>query len=231
MNSKKQRPVIVAVDGPAGSGKSTICSVVCKDLGWSYVNTGALYRAVGLIAQDRRVDLQNGQAVGALIEKITPEFHWDHDSGRLFLGSVDLTPRLGTPEAGAAASFVAKQPQVRSNLLPLQRSLSLMASSGAIVDGRDIGTVVFPDADLKVFLTASLEERAKRRWNQFNDGSTHNLTLAAVMEEIEQRDQQDRARGTAPMRQAEDAVEFDTTGCDLETAVQRFKNLLKEKLS
>ena len=136
-----QKPIVVAVDGPAGSGKSTICAAVCKELGWSYVNTGALYRAVGLIAQLRRVDLKNEHAVASLLEQIAPDMRWDHSKGQLWLGDTNLTPQLGSVAAGNAASFVAKQQQVRKLLLPLQRQLTLMAENGALVDGRDIGTV------------------------------------------------------------------------------------------
>lgn len=226
----QHRPVIVAVDGPAGSGKSTICAAVAQRLGWSYVNTGALYRAVGLLAHDRRVDLNNEKAVASLLEQVAPHMRWDHAKGQLWLGDQDLTPRLGTALAGNAASFVAKQQAVRRLLLPLQRSLTLMAKDGALVDGRDIGTVVFPDADLKIFMTASLEERARRRLRQLASGATSSsatTTLDDVMRDIAQRDEQDTARGEAPLRKADDAVEFDTSGFSQEEATSKLAQLIR----
>ncbi len=227
----KLKPIVVAVDGPAGSGKSTICAAVCKELGWSYVNTGALYRAVGIIAQERRVDLNNEKAVASMLEQIAPDMRWDHSKGQLWLGDTDLTPQLGTVQAGNAASFVAKQQLVRKLLLPLQRQLTLMAEKGAVVDGRDIGTVVFPDADLKIFMTASLEERAKRRLNQIG-GKRDNqpVTLEDIMRDIESRDLQDSARGEAPLKKADDAIEFDTSGLNLGEAVKALTELVRAKV-
>jgi len=240
MGETGKRLIIVAVDGPAGSGKSSICAGACRALGWSYVNTGALYRAVGLIAQDRGIDLNNEKAVGTLLERIAPEMRWDHATGRLFVGETDITPRLGSVEAGNGASFIAKQPLVRSLLLPLQRDLVRQARSGGgvLVDGRDIGTVVFPDATLKIFMTASLEERARRRLEQLggagrSSGSSTSVetpTLEHVMREIEKRDMQDAQRDAAPMKKSPDAITFDTSGLKLDAGVAKFIALLREHI-
>lgn len=231
----RKRPIIVAVDGPAGSGKSTICSEVSAKIGWSYVNTGALYRGVGLLARDRGINLEDESAVGAMLEKLAGDIHWDYNHHQLYCGGENLTPRLGTAEAGNAASFIAKQQKVRQLLLPVQRNLAINAPKGAMVDGRDIGTVVFPDANLKVFMTANLEERARRRLKQFdaktaahgNNGNESRDSLSAVMDDIARRDNQDSKRGEAPLRKADDAVEFDTSGYSQSEAVDALIALIR----
>jgi len=224
------RPKIVAVDGPAGSGKSSICATVCKNLGWSYVNTGALYRAVGLMAHDRGIALVEGEGIKRILDEFSPGVRWEHESARLFVGVEDLTPRLGSVEAANGASAVAKMQMVRDALLPLQRRLALSAPRGAIVDGRDIGTVVFPDADLKIFMTASLEQRAARRLKQLErSGIKPDLTHAEIMRGIASRDEQDSQRDSAPMRKAADAVLFDTSEMDVEQAITNLRTLIKSK--
>jgi cytidylate kinase len=224
------RPKIVAVDGPAGSGKSSICATVCQDLGWSYVNTGALYRAVGLLALDRGVSLVEGPALKKLLEEFSDIVRWEHESARLFVGLEDFTPRLNSVEAGNGASAVAKMPMVREALLPLQRKLSLSAPRGAIVDGRDIGTVIFPDADIKIFMTASLEQRAMRRLRQLEkSGGLSDLSHDDVKRAIASRDDQDSQRDSAPMRKAADAILFDTSEMDVEQAISKLKELIRSK--
>jgi cytidylate kinase len=224
------RPKIVAVDGPAGSGKSSICATVCQDLGWSYVNTGALYRAVGLLALDRGVSLIEGSDLKKLLAEFADIVRWEHESARLFVGIEDFTPRLNSVEAGNGASAVAKMPMVREALMPLQRKLSLSAPRGAIVDGRDIGTVIFPDADIKIFMTASLEQRALRRLRQLEkSGASSDLSHDDVMRAIASRDDQDSQRDSAPMRKADDAILFDTSDMDVEQAIASLKELIRSK--
>ena len=224
------RPKIVAVDGPAGSGKSSICATVCKDLGWSYVNTGALYRAVGLIAYDRGVALVEGVGLKSILDEFAESVRWEHESARLFVGVDDLTNRLESVEAGNGASAVAKMQMVRDALLPIQRKLALTAPRGAIVDGRDIGTVVFPDADLKVFMTASLEQRASRRLKQLEkSGAKSEMSHSDVMRAIALRDDQDSQRDSAPLRRAGDAVLLDTSDMDVVQAISKLKDLIKGK--
>jgi cytidylate kinase len=224
------RPKIVAVDGPAGSGKSSICATVCRDLGWSYVNTGALYRAVGLLALDRGVSMVEGSSFRKLLAEFSEIVRWEHESARLFVGIEDFTPRLNSVEAGNGASAVAKMPMVREALMPLQRKLSLSAPRGAIVDGRDIGTVIFPDADVKIFMTASLEQRAIRRLRQLEtSGSSSDLSHDDIMRAIASRDDQDSQRDSAPMRRADDAILFDTSDMDVEQAIASLKELIRSK--
>ncbi len=228
--SEKSRPKIVAVDGPAGSGKSSICATVCRDIGWSYVNTGALYRAVGLLAHDRGIPLVDGPELRQLVEEFNQRARWVHATEQLYVGNQDMTPRLGSVEAGTGASAVAKMPLVRDALMALQRRLSLSAPQGAMVDGRDIGTVIFPDADLKIFMTASLEQRALRRLKQLErSGGASHLSAQEIMQAIESRDIQDSQRDTAPMKQADDAVLFDTSHMNVDEAITNLKDLLRCK--
>lgn len=222
------RPKIVAVDGPAGSGKSSICATVCRDIGWSYVNTGALYRAIGVMAHDRGVAVVDGAELRSLVDEFCEKAKWHHETEHLYVGDVDMTPRLGSVQAAAGASSVAKMPIVRTALTPLQRRLSLSAPKGAMVDGRDIGTVIFPDADLKIFMTASLEERALRRLKQLEKaGNKSGLSADDIMQAIASRDIQDSQRDAAPLRQADDAVLFDTSHMDVPEAIASLKQLLK----
>jgi cytidylate kinase len=223
-----ERPKIVAVDGPAGSGKSSICHKVAERVGWSYINTGALYRAVGLLAARRRLDLTDERAVGELVDDLAPQLSWRADRRELWLSGEDLTPQLLSEAAGAAASVVAKQSLMRERLLPVQRQLTLSSPVGALVDGRDIGTVVFPDADLKIFLTASLEERSRRRLQQLGGDASQEL-LDNIKAGIAARDEQDGARGVAPMKQAADAVVVDTSFMGVEETVDTIVRLLRQR--
>jgi cytidylate kinase len=219
---------IVAVDGPAGSGKSSVCSEVCRRLGWTYVNTGFLYRSIALIARQRQQALDDNEALRGIINEFCETLQWDSDSQAVGFNGQNLTPLLYTDQAGKEASTIAKNPLVRELLLPLQRKLTLQSPVGAIVDGRDIGTVVFPDADLKIFMTASLETRALRRMGQLQDGQTPDpAELEAIKTSILQRDQQDAKRGTAPLIQAEDAVVFDTSDVDIHGAIEGMLQLIQ----
>lgn len=233
LDESTHRPFIIAVDGPAGSGKSTICAAVCERLGWTYINTGAIYRAIGLIASESKIDLHDEEALVQIIEQHAQSLHWNGHAQQLWLGERNLTPQLGCEDAGRAASILAKLPRVRERLLPVQRQLAATAAKGAIIDGRDIGTVVFPDADLKVFLTASLEERSRRRMgqlaNKLDDQSSQKL-LASLQEQIANRDKQDQARGVAPLRQAEDAVILDTSRMTLQEVVHAMIDLITKYL-
>ena len=227
---RMSRPKIVAVDGPAGSGKSSICATVCKELGWSYVNTGALYRAVGLLALDRGVPLIEGEGLNMILLDFASTVRWEHDSARLFVGVDDFTSRLESVEAASGASAVAKMQVVRDALLPIQRRLALSAPRGAIVDGRDIGTVVFPDADMKIFMTASLEQRASRRLKQLEkSGRKSEMSHAEIMQSIALRDHQDSQRDSAPLKMADDAILFDTSEMDVPKAISNLKVLIHSK--
>ncbi len=226
----KRRPFIVAVDGPAGSGKSSICEKVCEKIGWSYVNTGALYRALSLAASDLGIALEESPAFLNLLSDFCSKVNWHHQFAKLYFNNIDMTPRLNSVEAASGASTVAKMSIVRNALLPLQRRLSLEAPVGAIVDGRDIGTVVFPDADLKIFMTASLEERANRRLKQLERSNPNNqMTAEEIMNSIAKRDSQDSERQEAPLKVADDAQMFDTSDMSIAEAIDSLVELLKDK--
>jgi cytidylate kinase len=223
------KPKIVAVDGPAGSGKSSICHRVSERLGWTYINTGALYRAVGILAQELGVDLDDADALGALVDRVSDDLRWDGDTRRLFYKDRDVTSALDSEQAGYGASKVARQPLVRLKLLPLQRQLTLAAPIGALVDGRDIGTVVFPDADLKIFFTASLEARSQRRLAQLGAAAGDAGALEDVRTGLAKRDARDSGRDVAPLKQADDAVLLDTSALTVDESVDALIALLHER--
>ncbi len=228
---KRTKPVIVAIDGPAGSGKSSICALVTARIGWTYVNTGALYRAVGLLARERGIDLSNDAAVAQMVVEIGGDLEWKSDKRALFYQGKDLTAALNSEEAGSAASKVAKLPMVRERLLPVQRQLTLSAPVGALVDGRDIGTVVFPDADLKIFLTASLEERSRRRLHQLgtSDSDAAPELVEDIKRQVAKRDERDSGRDVAPLKQAADAIVVDTSSMGLDATVEHLIGILRAR--
>jgi len=223
--------MIVAVDGPAGSGKSSICALVCEKLGWNYINTGFLYRTVGVILRKRAIPLDDIETVLIVVDEIAENLIWNPDTSKVNFHGEDITPLLETSEAGQDASMVAKMPAVREKLLPLQRDLTRKSSRNSIVDGRDIGTVVFPDADLKIFMTASLEERARRRFAQLKSATvdSDSVDLQVIQDDIVRRDHQDAGRGTAPLMQADDAVLFDTSSMNVVSAVDSLIDILRSK--
>lgn len=225
-----KRCTIVAVDGPAGSGKSSVCSKTCKRLGWTYVNTGFLYRAIAYICRQRDIALEDQYGMSDVIDEFTKTLNWDPEKQAVWFQGVNISEHLYTDQAGKDASFIAKNMLVREKLLPLQRDLALRSPVGAIVDGRDIGTVVFPDADLKIFLTASIEERARRRMHQLKEGGPSSAAeLEDLKASIAARDAQDAARAVAPLIQAADAVLLDTSELKIDSTIDRLIELIQQK--
>jgi cytidylate kinase len=202
---------ILTIDGPSGSGKGTISRLVADQLGWHLLDSGALYRAVGYAAGMAGLDLTDADAVTRCAETTKILFRDPKDGGetRVIVNSHDATDELRTETAGAAASAIAAFPGVRTALFDKQRSFR--KAPGLVADGRDMGTVIFADARFKVFLTASADERARRRYKQLKDKGL-NVTLAALLREIQARDERDAARPVAPLRPADDALTIDTTG-------------------
>jgi cytidylate kinase len=209
---------IVAIDGPAGAGKSTIATGVANRMGFTHVDTGALYRAVTLAVMERHAP---DDALGELTRDL--DVHFDGD--RVLLGDRDVTRRIRDTDVTAHVSHVSAQPAVREGLLELQRRLGRADPHGAVLEGRDIGTVVFPDAELKVFLTASAEERARRRHAELTfSGDT--ASFDEVLEDLERRDRYDSTRPVAPLVQAPDAQEVDTTYLSIDQVIQRIVDLV-----
>ncbi|MBR6013736.1 MAG: (d)CMP kinase [Selenomonadaceae bacterium] len=211
---------IIAVDGPAGAGKSTVSKKAAEKLGYTYIDTGAMYRAVGLkILESGKPLTENFLA--EVTEKIQIELD---ESARVFVDGEEVTKKIRTPEVSKLASDVSKFPFVRKKLTELQRK---MAERGQVImDGRDIGTQVLPNADLKIFLTASLEERAKRRFEELKTKGQQ-LDLSEIEKEIFLRDKQDMERETAPLKQADDAILLDTTNLKIEEVLNKILELAK----
>lgn len=210
----------IAVDGPAGAGKSSIARAVAEEIGYIYVDTGALYRSIALYSIENKLD--NESLVNSL-DKINIRLEFIDKCQHVFLNDNDVSDKIRTPEVSMGASKVSAIPEVREFLFGLQKKIA--AENNIIMDGRDIGTVVLPDADLKVFLTASAEERANRRFKEMIDSS---ITYEQVLEDIKQRDYNDMHRDIAPLKQAEDAVLLDTTGMTIEEVKQKLKALIDE---
>lgn len=213
-----QSAPVLTIDGPSGSGKGTISRIVADRLGWHLLDSGALYRAVGYAAGMAGLDLSDADAVTRCAESTKISFRDPKDGGetRVIVNSHDATDELRTETAGAAASAIAAFPGVRTALFDKQRGFR--KAPGLVADGRDMGTVIFPDARYKVFLTASADERAKRRYKQLKDKGL-NVTLAALLREIQARDERDAARPVAPLRPADDALMIDTTGIPVDGVV------------
>ena len=205
---------VIAIDGPSGSGKGTIARRVAGALGYHLLDSGALYRLVALSAQKSGVSLENGAKLAHLAFELDVRFDSNEDGEeRIWLGDEDVTGEIRTEEAGAGASAVAQIPAVREALFERQRAFQ--QPPGLVADGRDMGSHVFPDAALKVFLTASAEERARRRHKQLKDKGL-DVSLAALSRDIEDRDRRDSERSVAPLRPAEDARILDSSGQSIE---------------
>ncbi|HWU52049.1 MAG TPA: (d)CMP kinase [Tahibacter sp.] len=225
--SRSDKPIpVLTIDGPSGSGKGTIARIIAERLGWHLLDSGALYRAVGYAASMAGLDLSDADAMTRCAEttKITFRDPKDGRETRVYVNSHDATDELRTETVGAVASAIAAIPDVRTALVDKQ--LSFRRQPGLVADGRDMGTVIFPDAAFKVFLTASAEERAKRRYKQLKDKGLA-VTLASLLREIEARDARDAARPVAPLKPAVDAVLIDSTGMPVDAVVDKVLSLIQ----
>ncbi|MHC1758181.1 MAG: (d)CMP kinase [Negativicutes bacterium] len=215
---------VIAIDGPAGAGKSTVAKKVAEKLGFVYVDTGAMYRAVTSRVIDSGIGTEEVEGVAGVARAVRIRLTQEAGKMRVWADGTDVTEKIRTPAVTAGVAKVSQVPEVRQAMVRLQREMA--AQGAAVLDGRDIGTVVLPDACCKVFLTASTAERARRRWQEMQDKG-YEQDLAELQKEIEQRDQQDSGRELAPLRQATDAVLIDTTGVSIdevvETIVARFQ--------
>lgn len=218
----------VAIDGPAGAGKSTISRKAASELGYIYIDTGALYRTVGLNALRLGADIQNDDAVIAtLTDELKVELRFVDGEQRMFLCGEDVSSDIRTPEASMAASRVSAVPKVREYLFDLQKELA--KNNNCIMDGRDIGTVVLPDADVKIFLTASPEARAERRYKELIEKGM-DVNYDDVLTDMIKRDYDDSHRAIAPLKQADDAVLCDTSELTLEQSIELVINTIKENI-
>lgn len=219
--------VNIAIDGPAGAGKSTLSRLLAENLGFVYVDTGALYRAVGLFALRSGVKATDADSVAEILQKASIDLKFEDGVQHVYLNGEDVSSKIRTPEVSMAASQVSAIPSVRSFLLDLQKSIA--AKNNVVMDGRDIGTVVLPNAKIKIFLTASPEDRARRRYEEMIDKGDI-ADYSQVLSDIIKRDSADSGRGIAPLRAAEDAIRIDTTGYELEKSLEKIITVVKEKL-
>ena len=219
----------IAIDGPAGAGKSTIAKRLAKELGFLYVDTGAIYRTVALKAQKVGADPKMADQIIPLLDNLDIRMAYEGDGlQHMYLDGEDVTDAIRVHAVSQWASLVAAIPEVRAFLLDYQRRLAREHS--VVMDGRDIGTVVLPDAQVKIFLTASSEIRARRRLLELKQRGQQ-ADFDTILRDIQQRDEQDRNRAVAPLRQAEDAVLVDTSQMDLEQSLQAMLNIVKERIS
>ncbi len=217
----------VAIDGPAGAGKSTIARAAAKKLGFIYVDTGALYRAVGVYSLRNGLDTENPETVEGTLPHIQVELQFQDGVQHVLLNGEDVSEEIRTPQASMAASAVSAVPAVRRFLFDLQREIA--AKNDCIMDGRDIGTVVLPQAEVKIFLTASPETRAMRRFKELQEKGAPD-TYEAVLADLKQRDYNDSHRAVAPLKPAEDSVLVDTSALTLSQSVEKVIEVIKEKL-
>ena len=219
--------VSVAIDGPAGAGKSTLARRLAADFGYIYVDTGAMFRTIGLYALRAGKDPKDNEAVNALLPNITLEFAFIEGEQHIYLDGEDVSTAIRTEEVGMAASAVGANPAVRAFLLEMQRDMA--RTQNILMDGRDIGTVVLPNATVKIFLTASPEARATRRWKEYQQKGI-DTPYEDVLADVKQRDYQDTHRAAAPLKQADDAVLLDTSELNFEQSFEAMKKMITEKV-
>ncbi len=216
---------IITIDGPAGAGKTTVSRRLAQLLGYRYVDTGALYRGIAWKADRAGIDIDDERAVGRLLEELQLEAVWTDDGAmRVLIDGRDVTDELRTPRISMLASRMSALPVVRQCLLGLQRRLG--REGGCVFEGRDMGTVVFPDAAVKIFLDASLEKRARRRYRELGDSGQR---LEQVREDIRRRDENDRSRQLAPLKMADDAVRIDTSDLSIEDVLSEIVKLVAQR--
>ena len=218
MQKQKGKKLIIAIDGPSGAGKSTAARLLAKRLGYTYIDSGAMYRAIGWKAKREGVDPADEQALAKLCGRTKISIMKDNDDPRIFADNIDVSDAIRTPEMGMMASAVSKSRAVRARLLILQRELG--AQGGVVMDGRDIGTVVFPGADVKFYLDASAEERGKRRFRELKEKGL-DVDLSRITREIEERDLQDSRREIAPLARAVDALSIDSSRMSIDEVISK----------
>lgn len=224
MNTHK---IVVAVDGPAGAGKSSISKIVAKKLGYLYIDTGAMYRSVTWAVLHNHIDVNNQKAVEALLPELDLTMEASDDSCKVFIAGQDVTDFIRTPQVNNAVSIVASYKGVRQYLVERQRLIA--EAGGVILDGRDIGSVVLPNAELKIYLTASVEARAMRRYLEVK-GTVNEQTLEDIKDSVMQRDDMDKNRKESPLIQVEDAVLVDSSEMTFDETVEYILHLVQERI-
>lgn len=219
--------ISIAIDGPGGAGKSSVAKELAAKLGFIYVDTGAMYRSIGLYMLNNGIDIKDKKAVSDNLSNVIVELKYVDGQQRVLLCRNDVSEDIRKPEVSMAASAVSAVPQVRSFLLDLQRNMA--QNNNVIMDGRDIGTVVLPNAQIKLFLTASAEERANRRYKELI-ANGENVEFDTVLNELKERDYQDSHRDIAPLKPADDATVIDTTGNNLQQSVKMLMDFILPKL-
>ncbi len=220
--------ISIAIDGPAGAGKSTLSRKAAKEMNYIYVDTGALYRAVGLKFSRQGIDTSLNCDVDAILAQTQVDIRFVDGEQHVFLDGCDVSNEIRTPTASMMASAVSAKPEVRAFLLDMQRKLA--RENNVLMDGRDIGTVVLPNATVKIYLTASAEARAERRYKELCEKG-EKVTYDEVLTDMQQRDYNDMNRKTAPLKKADDAVVADTTECTLEESLELILSIIKERLA
>lgn len=215
----------IAIDGPAGAGKSTIAKIISKTLGIIYLDTGAMYRTVALKAIREGINCLDSKALSELVSNIDIKIKYSGNEQHIYLDGNDVSKDIRTPEISTGASNVAVVPEVRIKMVELQREIAI--ENDVVMDGRDIGTYVLPNARLKIFLTASIEERAGRRYKEQIEKGISGITLDEVKKDMEYRDKNDSSRAFAPLSKAEDAIELDTTDMSIEEVAKKIMSFLE----
>ncbi|MEO2068054.1 MAG: (d)CMP kinase [Desulfurobacteriaceae bacterium] len=210
---------IITIDGPAGAGKSTVAKEIAKRFGFVHLDSGAIYRTIGVVCKERGIDLEDERAVVELVQTLNMELK----EGKVFLNGEEITEKIRTPEAGFLASKVAQFKEVREVIVRILRKMA--KGKKIVIDGRDAGTYIFPEADLKIYLTASPEERAKRRYKELKEKGFE-ISFESVLKEVIERDERDKNRDFAPLTIPEGALIIDTTGKNIEEVIQSISKFL-----
>lgn len=225
--SKSKDIINIAIDGPAGAGKSTIAKIISKNLGIIYLDTGAMYRSFALFAINNDVDTKDRDALVELLNDFNLEIKYIDNEQHVIMNDVDVTNKIRTNQVSQGASDVATVPEVRLKLVDIQRDIA--ARNSVVMDGRDIGTYVLPDSDVKVYLTAPVDVRAERRYKELMEKGVNDKSLEEIKNEIILRDENDSKRKFAPLRKADDAVEIDNSNYSIDDSVNKIMSLIRSK--